>query len=435
MSQNAKLSQEEIEALLRQHSADSETNTPDADTMLSDVERDAIGEIGNISFGTAATTLSSLLHHRVEITTPDVQVVRLEDVQGDFPVPYVVVTVDYTEGLSGANALAIQIDDAKTIADLMMGGDGTNVAQELNELHLSAVAEAMNQMMGGAATAMSSMFNRAINISPPVVKFIDFASGDRPEVFTNEWVVNTAFRLRVGSLIDSRIMQWVPLPFARELLRLAGASFGDMATGSTDATGTISEPTTTNPTGTDFMAPNVPSNRTEFTSPSPTQASSQTTGVPLRTAAPVQPAYAEVAAGASVAPMQATYGGAPPVQDGRLAVVERIPDTSTRVQRPQFQDFDAGPASGGTSRNLSLLFDVQLNVTVELGRTKRPIRELLELGPGSIVELDKLAGEPVDILVNNKRIAIGEVVVIDENFGVRVTDILSPAERVRSFQS
>lgn len=404
------MSPEEIEALLHGGTGKESDNVADS---LTEEERDAIGEIGNISFGTAATTLSSLLQHRVEITTPAVQVMRLDQVQADFPQPYVIVTVEYISGLSGVNALAIEIADAKTIADLMMGGDGTDVSQELNELHLSAVAEAMNQMMGGAATAMSTMFNRHINISPPQVRFVDMAHGERPDLGGADWVVNTAFRIRVGDLIDSRIMQWIPIPLAKGVLQLAGTAFGNMS-------------------GEAAIAAAAERVHQDSERKSELQARSEST----------RPALAYTAADKPMGDLQ------PVGETGRKPSTESPPSSMSRgdsgvrpgatevsVQRPEYQDFNTGVTRGASSRNLSLLFDVQLSVTVELGRTKRPIREILDMVPGSILELDKLAGEPVDIFVNQKRIAVGEVVVIDENFGVRVTDILSAEERVRTFQT
>lgn len=377
MAKNGKLSQEEIDTLLR--GAKPEVKEPGYD--LTEEQRDAIGEIGNISFGTAATTLSSLLGQRVDITTPKVDVLQMEQVASDFPRPYVVVTVEYTSGLTGVNALAIQMNDAKTIADLMMGGDGTQVAEELNDLHLSAVSEAMNQMMGGAATALSDMFQRPIHISPPTVRFVDLSSGERPDLGSEDWIVNTAFRLRVGQLIDSSIMQWTPVHFATDLLALAGAAY-DAQTGH-QRQGTTPE------------LPYHSPHRNETTS-----------------------AHADEREEKAIPVTRQDTSGTPDIN----------------IQRPEFQELTQ-PARTVNPRNLSLLYDVNLNITVELGRTKRPIREILELTPGSIVGLDKLAGEPVDILVNHKLIATGEVVVIDENFGVRITDIISPEERVRSFQA
>lgn len=103
---------------------------------------------------------------------------------------------------------------------------------------------------------------------------------------------------------------------------------------------------------------------------------------------------------------------------------------ATKIQPVQFSSFDESPSLHSEPNNIDLLLDIPLQVTVELGRTKKMVKEILEVSPGSIIELDKLAGEPVNILVNNKLIAVGEVVVIDDNFGVRVTDILSPMDRI-----
>jgi flagellar motor switch protein FliN/FliY len=386
-----KLSQAEIDALLNRSAPEADAREVESEIVdITEAERDALGEIGNISFGSAATSLSTLLQQRVEITTPHVSVLRSHNVQDDFPRPYVMVTVDFTEGLSGANALAIELNDAKTIADLMLGGDGRNVAGELNDLHLSAVAEAMNQMMGGAATAMSTMFGFPINISPPKVNLIDFAAGDKIEVGRSEWLVNTAFSLRVGDLIDSKIMQLVPVSFAKELLGLLHGS-GDQMVAATQSA-VMERP-----------------------------ASAQS--APVLAQSP-QSAPANVDTN--------THMPQVPVQQSGMAVTNQV--LQMPVHRPEFADFSNDEVVAINPRNLALLYDVALNVTVELGRTRKSIRDVLDLAPGSIIELDKLAGEPVDIYVNNKRIATGEVVVIDENFGVRVTDIVSPVERVKQLQ-
>jgi flagellar motor switch protein FliN len=422
MSDQIKLSQAEIDALLKSQMAPSQGRE-----VLSEEDKDALGEIGNISFGTAATSLSMLLNQRVEITTPNVTVLNPEDVPNDFPRPYVLVSVEYTAGLTGTNALAIEINDAKIIADLMLGGDGTNTAQELNELHLSAVAEAMNQMMGGAATALSTMFGRPINISPPTVRFVDLSTGGTELGFTSA-IVNTAFRLRIGDLVDSKLMQLVPVSFAKELLQLlrGNLSYGQTAAG---AASTV----VTAPTSAGNVAP--PAAQTASSQP-------QSTGIHGGNASGATPAASrptsatgQTATGQTVASDARTAAASQAAQAGRGTVGNASGANTPVIQKPEFVDFSASePAPRGTPRNLSLLYDVTLNITVELGRTRKSIREILDLTPGSIVELDKLAGEPVDILVNNKRIAIGEVVVIDENFGVRVTDIISPVERVRNLQ-
>jgi flagellar motor switch protein FliN/FliY len=364
-----KLSQAEIDALLHQGA-----NTPTKTSTLTAEEADILGEIGNINFGSAATSLSTLLQQRVDITTPSVSVIHPSEIERAFKQPFVLVAVEFTEGLQGSNALAIEVDDAKTIADLMLGGDGTNIDGELNELHLSAVGEAMNQMMGGAATSMSQMFGRYINISPPKVNVIDFSSEGQNAIQFDEQMVNVEFELRVGSLIDSRIMQLLPIGFAREMVSALQADATQTSVVSSAPEGNLAKATQDQP-----------------------------------------------------------HAAQPMASGGAANAVSKPPSVEAKqVQMPQFVDFDEPEKSSTHSQqhDLSLLFDVPLNVTVELGRARKVIREILELSPGSILELDKLAGEPVDILVNNKRIAIGEVVVIDENFGVRVTDIVNPDRRI-----
>ena len=225
----AELTQEEIDALL--NGATSEPAASDSayneeassvlsDDLLSSMEKDALGEIGNISMGSAATTLSVLLGHKVNITTPTVSVDTMSTIQNQYPMPYLVVEVGYVIGINGNNILAIQASDASIIADLMMGGDGLNPQEELTDIHMSAVGEAMNQMMGTVATSLSTMFNKKIDISPPKVNLIDLGAEDKITDLVNndEPVVKTSFRMEVDGLIDSEIMQILPLDVAKEMV-------------------------------------------------------------------------------------------------------------------------------------------------------------------------------------------------------------------------
>ncbi len=378
------LSQEELDALLKGEAA------PEAASgeILSDVEHDALGEIGNISMGSAATTLSILLGKRVSITTPKVGVSSLKEIQNACPLPFLVVEVGYTHGVHGTNLLAIKESDALIIADLMMGNDGTNPPTELNELYMSAVGEAMNQMMGSVATSMSTMFKQKIDISPPKANLIHFATHEplTSALTATENVVRVAFRMEVEDLIDSEIMQILPVEVAKTLVKNL---MGDMATQQAAAPAAPAQPA---------AAPTAPQ-----------------TAPPMAAAAP--------APAAAMPPQQGYY--APPQPSYQQPQVP--------VQAVQFSPLVPG-AMAGVDGNIGLILDVPLQVTVELGRTKKLIREILELSPGSVLELDKLAGEPVDVLVNGKLLAKGEVVVIDENFGVRITDIVSPIERASSLQ-
>lgn len=364
------LSQEEIDALLR---GDPISSPVVAD--LSDIEKDALGEIGNISMGSAATTLSVLLGRRVSITTPRVSVASMNEIKDRYPLPYVVVEVGYTHGILGTNVLAIREQDALIISDLMMGGDGTNPPTELNELYLSAVSEAMNQMMGGVATSMSTMFRKKIDISPPSINLIDFAvaSSITDAAGADDHVVSIAFRMEVENLIDSEIMQILPLNVAKEMVNSLMNSM--------------------NPPEVQESAP-APQPPKPVPTPQVQQQVQQQVAMP----APKPQAVQHV----NVQPAQFA-----PLTQQVLPVVDT---------------------------NINLIMDLPLQVTVELGRTRKLIRDILELAPGSVVELDKLAGEPVDILVNGKLIAKGEVVVIDDNFGVRITDIVSPLERTNHLQ-
>ena len=368
---------------------------PGVDDPLDDMQKDALGEIGNISMGSAATTLSVLLGHKVSITTPTVSMSTMAAIRESYPMPYLIVEVGYTVGIGGNNILAIQASDACLIADLMMGGDGTAPPDDLNEIHMSAVGEAMNQMMGAVATSLSSMFNKKIDISPPKVNLIDLGTADPVTelVGTNEAIVKTSFRMEVDGLIDSEIMQILPVDIATEMVNSLLNS------------GAAEEEETPPP-----PPPPAPAPAPQAAPPPPP---------------PPAPAPAPQAAAPPPPPMAA----APPPMYGQQArVSEGIP-----VQAAQFTPLATAPVQVNEA-NIGLILDVSLQVTVELGRTKKSIKEILELTNGSIVELDKLAGEPVDIHVNGKFLAKGEVVVIDENFGVRITDIVSPEERAAKLQ-
>lgn len=368
---------------------------PVVDDPLDDMQKDALGEIGNISMGSAATTLSVLLGHKVSITTPTVSMSTMAAIRESYPMPYLIVEVGYTVGIGGNNILAIQASDACIIADLMMGGDGTAPPDDLNEIHMSAVGEAMNQMMGAVATSLSSMFNKKIDISPPKVNLIDLGTADPVTelVGTNEAIVKTSFRMEVDGLIDSEIMQILPVDIATEMVNSllnSGAAEEEEA------------------------APPPPP-------PAPAPAP--------QAAPPPPPPPAPAPAPQAAAPPPPPMAAAPPPMYGQQArVSEGIP-----VQAAQFTPLATAPVQVNEA-NIGLILDVPLQVTVELGRTKKSIKEILELTNGSIVELDKLAGEPVDIHVNGKFLAKGEVVVIDENFGVRITDIVSPEERAAKLQ-
>ena len=376
------LSQAEIDALLNGTMDFDISNNEDEETFTAE-EADALGEVGNISMGTSATTLFTLLGQKVLITTPKVTVTDWNSLVAEHTIPYVAVKVEYTEGLKGTNLLILKEQDVKIITDLMMGGDGSNTSGELTELHLSAIGEAMNQMIGSSATSLSSMLNKKIDISPPNVFVIDFASDFPFETLGySQKIVKVAFRMVIGNLIDSEIMQLIPLDFAKNLVH--------------NLLQTKEEPPAQQP-----PAAAKPSGMQKQQEQRPSSNLGQQSSGGMEMSA-------------------REYNVQPP-------------RTPVNVQPVQFQSFEENRMAG-ERENISLIMDVPLEVTVELGRTQRLIKDILEFVPGSIIELDKLAGEPIDILVNGKIIAKGEVVVFDENFGIRITDIVTPAERLKSLR-
>ncbi|MFE5319592.1 flagellar motor switch phosphatase FliY [Paenibacillus sp. NPDC056579] len=420
------LSQEEIDALLRQTSGDSSDDSSSGfsgpvqvEDYLSSLEQDALGEIGNITFGSAATALSTLLGKKVDITTPKVSIIAKEDLIEEFPKPHVAVHVNYVDGFHGINLLVIKTRDAQVIADLMMGGDGTAQNGELTEIHISAVQEAMNQMMGSSATSMSTIFNRFVNISPPGIDILNLAEAGGTSTLPPEDVfIKISFRLTIGDLIDSTIMQLLPVNFARDMVStLMGG--GDSLEESAAAAAPVSVPAPE-------PAP-APAPVSHMPPPAPQQ------HIPT---APVQDPYAQPMYQQPPQPMYQQPMAPPqqPMYPPQPAAYGTSPARNVNVQPAQFSSFSPTSLTPTEDTNLNLLLDIPLKVTVELGRTHKVIKDILELSQGSIIELDKLAGEPVDILVNNKLIAKGEVVVIDENFGVRVTDIVNQWDRIQKLQ-
>ena len=404
------LSQDEINALLAgvsgsdnaDNSARQENeNKPSTEEqlVLSDSEKDAVGEISNISMGTAATTLSSLLNQRVDITTPSVSVATWDELSVKYDRPCVMLQISYREGIDGNNVLILKERDVKIITDLMMGGEGqVNDDEPLSELHLSAIGEAMNQMMGSAATSMSSMFNRKIDISPPIANMIETYSEpiENLPVFLSGEFVMVAFKMQIGDLIDSEIMQLYPIEFAKKLLGLFAPSDEP-------------EQQNTAPQQPQQAAPDNSVNAQQNAAPQGQQMQGMPYGYP-----PMGMPYGYPPMGMPQGQPMA-YGYAPNQQTAQQDV---------NVAPASFQPFSGDINALSQKENIDLIMDVPLEVTVELGRTKKSIKDILEFAPGTIVELNKIAGEAIDVLVNGKYVAKGEVVVIEESFGVRITEII-----------
>ena len=414
------LSQDEINALLNGMDLSDNAGSSDAEpekkaapsideSLLSDTEKDAIGEIANISMGSSATTLYSLVNRKVNITTPVVTLANWAAVIEDYQRPCVFIQIRYTAGLDGSNIMVLKEQDVKVITDLMMGGDGSNTEGELGELHLSAISEAMNQMMGAAATSMSTMLGKMIDISPPEANRIDlqdFKDGDEIADFLAGTFVKIAFRMQIEDLVDSTIMQLYPIDFARSLYDT-------------------------------FMSSQMPEPEPEpVKAPEPQPYTPPVTEMPQQDMSQMGMGMPQQDMSQMGMPMNMGMGmgmgmGMPMNMNPMMMNMQMpqmnmgyAPQPAMNIQPAQFQSFSSGANALPGQENIGLIMDVPLEVTVELGRTKKSIADILDFAPGTIIELDKIAGEPIDVLVNGKFVARGEVVVIEESFGVRVTEII-----------
>ncbi|VYU69167.1 Flagellar motor switch protein FliN [Clostridium paraputrificum] len=380
---NSFLSQEEIDSLLN-GSDDSPSNAWANDNsvnLLSDIEKDLLGEVGNISMGSASTALYQIINQKVNITTPVVSITTLKEIKETFETPTVVLDVEYTSGIIGRNILIIKTEDAAVIANLMMGGDGVVKNHELSEIEISAVQEAMNQMIGSAATSMATMFSREVNISPPISKI--WNNNEEPlssEIPEEEAIVRVSFRMTIGNLVDSNIMQILPVETAKKIVSIMIGKEDENSDASKQNYSTVNN---------------------EISVES------------------YNKSYEEV------------YEVNQPVSE--KTIIE-TPQPQVEVHKASFEPLVESKSSGVSNKNIDLILDVPLDISVVLGRTKKSIKDILNFSTGSLIELDKLAEEPVEVLVNGKTIALGEVVVVDENFGVRITNIVSNTERINSLK-
>ena len=419
------LSQDEINALLNgMDLSEAEENTDivaaDApasiidDTLLTEEERDAIGEIANISMGSSATTLYSLVNRKVDITTPQVSLSDWAGVVDGYERPCVFIQIKYTAGLDGSNILVLKEHDVKIITDLMMGGDGTNTEGELGELHLSAISEAMNQMMGSAATSLSTMLGMMIDISPPEASLIDlnaFKKGGEIASFLDGTFAKIAFRMQIGDVVDSTIMQLYPIEFAKSIY--------DTVKG-----GSEPEPAAAQPAAPQSVPAQPEMPQMDMSAQPQMDMSQMNMGMPQMQMPQMNMGMPQMQMNMGTQQMNM---GMPQMQMPQMNMgmpQMQMPQMNMNIQPAQFQNFSTDYSAIPSNENIGLIMDVPLEVTVELGRTSKSISEILDFAPGTIIELDKIAGEPIDVLVNGKFVAKGEVVVIEESFGIRVTEII-----------
>lgn len=382
---------------------------------LSQQNTDIIGEVSNISMGSAATALSNIMGKKVIITSPEVEVGSEEAIDSIERVPSIGVIISYTEGVVGKDILIIRKSDAVEIVKALMGGEMPD--EEFGEIQISAIAEVMNQMMGSAATAMSNFIGKAVNISPPAAFMMTEENRKEKLDFIYKQannVVLVRFLFKVEDLIESDLYMIMPREFSEELVDAMMKNLG------MTEEGVAPEP--------EAPAAPQPEAAVQYESPASQY------GAPAAQYAP--PAPQNEAPAAQYAPPAPQYEApaaqyAPPAPQyyapAAQAAAAAAPVVQTQVRPVRLASFDSQPAMGpAQASNFELIEDVPLELSVEVGKARKLVKEVIDFTVGSIIELDKQAGDPVDIIVNGQLIAHGEVVVIDESFGVRITEIIDP---------
>lgn len=426
------------------------------DKIFSPMELDAIGEVMNISLGSSATAVSNLLDHRVEITTPTVSVCNVDEfVLGDLE-PAVGVEIRYVSGLEGSNIMLLKRSDVKAIVDILMGYETPEEEFELNELTISAVCEVMNQMMGAASTALSDFLGFPVNISTPESFELDDFDGFKKEHFPMQDGICVAvrFQLKIEGVIESQFINVMSTKLTRELLHCLGVDGGDVIPPN-DLTVPQNEPEpessskalsqeeierlihggaeptpqpTPEPSGGTLSQEEIERLMQGAASPEP-QAVPQ---MPPQTAMPnpsqppqggavPYPAYPMPPYGQYMSGYYPPPGYYPPASPAAPPDPKIV--NAKAVELPHLANGEA--LSEQQSDNLDMLMSVPLEISVEIGRTHKKVQDILSYTKGSLVVLDKLAGDQVDLFVNGQCIARGDVVVIDDNFGIRITEVLN----------
>lgn len=401
------------------------------DTIFSPMVIDAIGEIMNISLGSSATAASNMLDHRVDITTPRVSVVNAEDFTLGKIEPAVGVEIKYVCGLEGSNIMLLKRNDVKAIVDILLGTETPDEEFELNDLSISAVCELMNQMMGSSSTALSDLLGRMVNISTPESFELNDLDKVKEEHFpvTHGPVVVVRFNLTIDNVLDSEFMNVMSVELARELV--AGFGLDESAEEPAPEPAPAPAPAPAGGGATmsqeeieKLMAGGVPPAPAAQAAPAPAApaapaatAAPPAQGMPPAGEMPGYPGYPPYGQYPYPYPPYPMYPPqqppAPPEPKVINAQPNRMKELSAETQLNQEQ-----------KDNLDLILSVPLEVAVEIGRTRRKIQDILSFSKGSLVVLDKLAGDQVDLLVNGQCVAKGDVVVIDDNFGIRITEIL-----------
>lgn len=382
----------------------------DNNNYFSPMEIDGIGEILNISLGSSATAMSDMLGRKVTITTPTVRVRDYEEFEISEVEPAVGVEITYVTGLSGNNLMLLKKDDVRKILEILMYTEIEPETFELDELSLSAVCELMNQMMGASATALADVIGTMVNISTPIAFEVEDADSFKQKYFkSDEPMVEVYFNIDIEDTFSSKFITMLSVDLCKKLI----SSFGFME----------GEESQNNSAAADSMQPeeaaapqNAPLSQADI--------NGMLAGAAANAEAPVQPQQPQQ-------PQMVPQGMPAQGYPQQMYAQPQYPKDPRLINvQPIHQNYEITAADAGT--NLDLIMKVPLQVSVEIGRTKKLVKEILEFGQGSLVVLDKLAGDQVDVYVNGQCIAKGDVVVVDDNFGVRITEVIKKADIINS---
>lgn len=403
--------------------------------ILSSIEIDAIGEIVNISLGSSATAVSNMLSARVDITVPRVRVESYDEFEFKNLEPAIAVTIDYIQGISGNNIMILKREDIKVILEMLMNTEIDDENFELDEISLSAVREVMNQMMGASSTALSELMGKMINISTPTTFEVKDAEDFKQRHFEiSEHFVVIEFDLSIEGKLKSEFINVMPIQLVKEMV----ASF--------------------------MQEMNMESDPVKVNEPVAKETAAEATSSGMLSQEQIEAMMRDEQTPEAASSTNTEVATAPePKADSSAALsqeeIERMLQTasSDESRQPPTMQQPKTPAAGENTEsyftpsqsleprvievketqrsnehltgvpkqeNVEMLMDVPLVVSVEIGRTKKPIKEILEITQGSLIVLDKMAGDQVEVYANNRCIARGDVVVVHDNFGIRVTEVL-----------
>ena len=414
---------------------------------FNEMEIDALGEMMNISLGASATAMSTLLGSTVHITTPKVKILTRDQFEFKKLEPAVGVEIAYVEGLEGSNIMMFSRNDVRIIVGTLLGEEVPDDKFELDEINRSAICEVMNQMMGASATALSEFLKFTVNISTPVSFEITDAESFKNKYFPEAIpMVVISFTLEIEGKLKSEFLNIMPEKLAKRLLEPFEISLEEAAEVQTEnkesgskAAEETAEKVIEEAAEKEKTQPDPEPAPTPQPEPAPQPASTPQPAPAPQPAPTSQPVYSQIPAGISADMNPAILQLLNQMQQSQVQMMQLMQDMEKREQEGKKESREpalirpanapglesSGSENGEESANQEMLMKVPLEISVEIGRTKKLVKDILEFTQGSLVVLDKMAGEQADLYVNGQCVARGDIVVVEDNFGIRITDIVT----------